>query len=105
MLIGRFAFLQELFASLSADTGMSPPFVAANHFDSGLTLRKRQQTRRKPRGRQQGTRKASAEASPEWTPDGHLRHSSLAGLRDDKEPNSVRREYQANVQSCSSRKV
>jgi bifunctional non-homologous end joining protein LigD len=22
----------------------------------------------------------------EWTPDGHLRHSSFAGLRDDKKP-------------------
>jgi ATP-dependent DNA ligase len=28
----------------------------------------------------------------EWTPDGHLRHSSFVGLRDDKEPREVRRE-------------
>ncbi len=28
----------------------------------------------------------------EWTPDGHLRHSSFAGLRDDKEPRDVVRE-------------
>jgi ATP-dependent DNA ligase len=25
----------------------------------------------------------------EWTPDGHLRHSSVAGLRSDKEPRQV----------------
>ena len=28
----------------------------------------------------------------EWTPDGHLRHSSYAGLRDDKDARQVRRE-------------
>jgi DNA ligase D-like protein (predicted ligase) len=28
----------------------------------------------------------------EWTPDGHLRHSSFLGLRDDKEPRRVTRE-------------
>jgi ATP-dependent DNA ligase len=28
----------------------------------------------------------------EWTPDGHLRHSSFVGLRDEKEPRQVRRE-------------
>jgi bifunctional non-homologous end joining protein LigD len=28
----------------------------------------------------------------EWTPDGHLRHSSFAGLRDDKDPRLVVRE-------------
>jgi DNA ligase D-like protein (predicted ligase) len=28
----------------------------------------------------------------EWTPDGHLRHSSFIGLRDDKEARDVRRE-------------
>jgi len=28
----------------------------------------------------------------EWTPDGHLRHSSYAGLRDDKEAREVGRE-------------
>jgi len=28
----------------------------------------------------------------EWTPDGHLRHSSFVGLRDDKEPQRVTRE-------------
>ena len=28
----------------------------------------------------------------EWTPDGHLRHCSFAGLRDDKKPDSVVRE-------------
>jgi bifunctional non-homologous end joining protein LigD len=28
----------------------------------------------------------------EWTPDGHLRHSSFAGLRDDKEAREIRRE-------------
>ena len=28
----------------------------------------------------------------EWTPDGHLRHSSFVGLRNDKEPEHVRRE-------------
>jgi len=28
----------------------------------------------------------------EWTPDGHLRHASFAGLRDDKEPREIRRE-------------
>jgi bifunctional non-homologous end joining protein LigD len=28
----------------------------------------------------------------EWTPDGHLRHSSFLGLRDDKEPLEVVRE-------------
>src|SRR5215470_14612644 len=28
----------------------------------------------------------------EWTPDGHLRHSKFAGLRDDKEPRQVVRE-------------
>jgi ATP-dependent DNA ligase len=28
----------------------------------------------------------------EWTPDGHLRHSSFAGLRDDKEPRQIVRE-------------
>ena len=25
----------------------------------------------------------------EWTPDGHLRHSSFAGLRDDKDPAQI----------------
>jgi bifunctional non-homologous end joining protein LigD len=28
----------------------------------------------------------------EWTPDGHLRHSSFAGLRDDKKAHEIRRE-------------
>jgi len=28
----------------------------------------------------------------EWTPDGHLRHSSYAGLRDDKDARNIRRE-------------
>jgi bifunctional non-homologous end joining protein LigD len=28
----------------------------------------------------------------EWTPDGHLRHSSFAGLREDKNPRRVVRE-------------
>jgi bifunctional non-homologous end joining protein LigD len=28
----------------------------------------------------------------EWTPDNHLRHSRLVGLRDDKKAASVRRE-------------
>jgi bifunctional non-homologous end joining protein LigD len=28
----------------------------------------------------------------EWTPDGHLRHSSFAGLRDDKAPRLIVRE-------------
>jgi bifunctional non-homologous end joining protein LigD len=28
----------------------------------------------------------------EWTPDGHLRHSSFAGLRDDKEARQIVRE-------------
>ena len=28
----------------------------------------------------------------EWTPDGHLRHSSFVGLRDDKEPQRITRE-------------
>jgi bifunctional non-homologous end joining protein LigD len=28
----------------------------------------------------------------EWTPDGHLRHPSFAGLRNDKEPSRVLRE-------------
>jgi len=28
----------------------------------------------------------------EWTPDGHLRHSSFAGLRDDKDAQEIRRE-------------
>ena len=28
----------------------------------------------------------------EWTPDGHLRHSSFAGLRDDKDARQIRRE-------------
>jgi bifunctional non-homologous end joining protein LigD len=28
----------------------------------------------------------------EWTPDGHLRHSSFAGLRDDKDPRLIIRE-------------
>jgi bifunctional non-homologous end joining protein LigD len=28
----------------------------------------------------------------EWTPDGHLRHSKFVGLRDDKDPSTVRRE-------------
>jgi bifunctional non-homologous end joining protein LigD len=28
----------------------------------------------------------------EWTPDGHLRHSSFAGLRDDKDPQQIVRE-------------
>lgn len=28
----------------------------------------------------------------EWTPDGHLRHSSFAGLRSDKEAQEIRRE-------------
>ncbi len=28
----------------------------------------------------------------EWTPDGHLRHSSFAGLRDDKRAREVRRQ-------------
>jgi len=27
-----------------------------------------------------------------WTPDGHLRHSSFAGLRDDKDPLLIVRE-------------
>jgi bifunctional non-homologous end joining protein LigD len=29
----------------------------------------------------------------EWTPDEHLRHSSFAGLRDDKDPRLIVREY------------
>ena len=28
----------------------------------------------------------------EWTPDGHLRHSSFAGLRDEKDPLLIVRE-------------
>jgi bifunctional non-homologous end joining protein LigD len=28
----------------------------------------------------------------EWTSDGHLRHSSFAGLRDDKDPRRIVRE-------------
>jgi bifunctional non-homologous end joining protein LigD len=28
----------------------------------------------------------------DWTPDGHLRHSSFAGLRDDKDPRLIVRE-------------
>jgi bifunctional non-homologous end joining protein LigD len=28
----------------------------------------------------------------DWTPDGHLRHASFAGLRNDKRPSSVHRE-------------
>ena len=28
----------------------------------------------------------------DWTPEGHLRHSSFAGLRDDKDPRRVKRE-------------
>jgi len=28
----------------------------------------------------------------EWTPDGHLRHASFLGLRDDKDPRDVVRE-------------
>jgi len=28
----------------------------------------------------------------EWTPNEHLRHSSFAGLRDDKEPRQIVRE-------------
>jgi ATP-dependent DNA ligase len=28
----------------------------------------------------------------EWTPDGHLRHSSFAGLRDDKKARAIKRE-------------
>ncbi|HEY7555128.1 MAG TPA: hypothetical protein VIH18_10005 [Candidatus Binatia bacterium] len=28
----------------------------------------------------------------EWTPDGHLRHSTFVGLRDDKDPREVVRE-------------
>jgi len=28
----------------------------------------------------------------EWTPDGHLRHSKFVGLREDKDPQEVRRE-------------
>jgi bifunctional non-homologous end joining protein LigD len=28
----------------------------------------------------------------EWTPDGHLRHASFVGLRNDKEPTEIRRE-------------
>ena len=28
----------------------------------------------------------------EWTPDGHLRHSSFAGLREDKDPRQIMRE-------------
>ena len=28
----------------------------------------------------------------EWTPDGHLRHSSFVGLRDDKAAREIRRE-------------
>jgi bifunctional non-homologous end joining protein LigD len=28
----------------------------------------------------------------EWTPDGHLRHSSFAGLRDDKDAREIVRE-------------
>jgi len=28
----------------------------------------------------------------EWTPDGHLRHSSFAGLRSDKDPSQIARE-------------
>ena len=27
----------------------------------------------------------------EWTPDGHLRHASFVGLRDDKDPVSITR--------------
>jgi bifunctional non-homologous end joining protein LigD len=27
----------------------------------------------------------------EWTPDGHLRHSSFAGLRDDKDARKIQR--------------
>ena len=28
----------------------------------------------------------------EWTPDGHLRHSTFVGLREDKDPKEVVRE-------------
>jgi hypothetical protein len=28
----------------------------------------------------------------EWTPDGHLRHSSFAGLRDDKDARKIQRD-------------
>ena len=31
----------------------------------------------------------------EWTPDGHLRHSKFIGLREDKDPWAVRREWPA----------
>ena len=31
-------------------------------------------------------------AFQEWTPDGHLRHSSFAGLRSDKDPRQIVRE-------------
>ncbi len=30
----------------------------------------------------------------EWTPDGHLRHASFLGLRDDKDPSEVVREIE-----------
>jgi hypothetical protein len=33
----------------------------------------------------------------EWTPDGHLRHSSFLALRDDKDPRKVMREVTAPV--------
>ena len=32
----------------------------------------------------------------EWTPDGHLRHASFLGLRDDKDPREVRKEVAAS---------
>jgi hypothetical protein len=32
------------------------------------------------------------ESLKKWTPDGHLRHSKFAGLRDDKEPGEIVRE-------------
>jgi bifunctional non-homologous end joining protein LigD len=31
-------------------------------------------------------------AFTEWTPNGHLRHASFVGLRDDKEPRAIVRE-------------
>jgi bifunctional non-homologous end joining protein LigD len=31
----------------------------------------------------------------EWTPDGHLRHSKFAGLRDDKHAHEVARETES----------
>ena len=40
------------------------------------------------------TQAGCADRVAEWTPDGHLRHSTFVGLRDDKEAGDIVREIE-----------